>query len=695
MWDFSYRSFSIAGKVSSVRDRCAAWKGLRSGAKSMRSIASLVNRYLPAAALSLYLFSFWVLPRTWDEDNVLDGSWLYALGKFRELGFSLGRDSWFTYGPLAHWFGAPMGSVFHPFPFYLFGLLVAGIVGVYFSRILAATVSSLTGRVIAALLFPFCFIGMDGSQEIHLILALFLLFTWCCLKEQADLGAIALMTLLSSCGMLYKISFGIMSLFITGVLLVSLVLRDKLGLRAVLFYATGYLAILYGLFAVTSGSYDLLTYLVLGLETAGKYSKVMIRNMPYSPQNYLIAFLYLGLGGVLLWRASRKMAGRGGALCMIVAGLGSSLFLFKHGFVRADISHIRLFYASVTPALAVLALISFAAYAAKPRWERVLLCSALLPLMLIYALMLKIFPGENGPVQLARNWVDCGSRLVEGVEGESPGEYLAQKAEIKGRHPELFSLVNDHSRKFGAKGRRPRIAFYPWELMLFEGVEGYELAPSPSLQLYATGPHTRAHRLEAEFLSSPERPDVVVLGPASLDDRSPVSELTTLLRPLYLHYRVIGVAEGYTVLAAEQAPVSQPGFKVTDAPRGVPGEFLQVRLAPEQKLNGLLWQLAAIFFKAPELHVLVTVSYQNGETVEYATRGYLKQLKEGVYFDPDTLPEFFRSSLGQTVTPQQGAPAVSPAIKATVAQLRRGAGFWNLPVIPRSVPLEVSYCSLP
>ena len=70
-------------------------------------MTSLLKSRLPALLLALYLFSFWALPQGWNEENLLDGSWRYALGRFRELGFSLGRDSWFTYGPLAHWFGAP------------------------------------------------------------------------------------------------------------------------------------------------------------------------------------------------------------------------------------------------------------------------------------------------------------------------------------------------------------------------------------------------------------------------------------------------------------------------------------------------------------------------------------------------------------------------------------------------------------
>ena len=95
----------------------------------MKRFFSTVRIHAPGLLLSLYVFSFWILPQDWNEDNTLDGSWRYALGMFRGDGFSLGKDSWFTYGPLAHWFGAPMGAEqYHPFPFYVLGFFVAGII---------------------------------------------------------------------------------------------------------------------------------------------------------------------------------------------------------------------------------------------------------------------------------------------------------------------------------------------------------------------------------------------------------------------------------------------------------------------------------------------------------------------------------------------------------------------------------------
>ena len=665
-------------------------------------MTSLLKSRLPALLLALYLFSFWALPQGWNEENLLDGSWRYALGRFRELGFSLGRDSWFTYGPLAHWFGAPMGQErFQPLPYYLLGLFVVTLVALHLTRIFDALNCSFRARLAVALLIPVSFLGMEGSHEVHLVLALFMLLVSCSLRQEADRLALAALVLLGACAMLYKISSGMMFLFPLVLLLLSLLAGRRIGAGAVALHLAGYLALLYLLFVLTSGSWDLPSYLALGLETAGKYSEIMVLNLPFSPPNYLIALLYLAAGAVLAWQAGKKTAGPYARLCLIMALAGGALLLFKHGFVRADSAHMRLFYANVTPVLALLALVSWAGLRAKAKGEKLLLCSACLLLFLIYAVMLKILPGEAGPARLAGNWLGIGSRFSEALHGQDPAEFQAKKAFTRNSQPQLFARLNQTGRAFSAReqGRQPRIAFYPWELMLFEGVEGYQLAPSPSLQLYSTGPHSRAHRLEAEFLSSARRPDFVVLGAGSLDQRSPVAELTDLFPPLWSYYHLVEVVDGFAILEANQAGrASGRALRPADAAQGAPGELLRLSLDQARHPDGVLWRLACILFKAPELEVLVTVTDGRGERVQHLWRGYLSQLRQGVLFAPRTLPELLLSTYAGAAAPApaQADPAQADpgVVISAAAELRRADGFWNLPVVPRHLPLKVEYLAL-
>lgn len=218
-----------------------------------RSLLVLKKR-LPSLLLAVYIYSFWALPSSWNEDNLLDGSWRYALGKFRGLGFSLGRDSWFTYGPIAHWFGPPMGSEqFQPFPFYLLGLLVAAIIGVYSARIFDSLGLSFRAALTCALLFPISFLGMEGSQEGHFVIALFFILIAGCLRATPDIPGIVLIIILGVCGLLYKLSLGMMSLFTLSVLLVSLCIGKKIGGRVAALCLAGYLALLYALFVSLLG----------------------------------------------------------------------------------------------------------------------------------------------------------------------------------------------------------------------------------------------------------------------------------------------------------------------------------------------------------------------------------------------------------------------------------------------------------
>lgn len=652
--------------------------------------SSLKSR-LPALLLALYLFSFWALPQGWNEDNLLDGSWRYALGKYRELGFSLGRDSFFTYGPVAHWFGAPMGQErFQPWPYYLLGLLVAGVVAIHLARLFEALELSPRARILAALSLPFSFLTMEGSQEVHLVLALFLVLLSCSLGAAPATLSICSLVLVAACCLLYKISLGVLALFVLVLVLASLLARRRIGAATLALALSGYLALLYALFLATSGSHDLLNYLGLGLETAGKYSEIMIANLPYSPPNYLIALLYLAAAGVPAWAAARKVAGRAPRLCLVAALFGMALLLFKQGFVRADLAHARLFYSCVTPCIALLLLVSWGGFRARPRWRQALLASASLLIVLVYLVMLKFLPGDAGPVSLARNWFTLGHRLVAAARGEDPAQFAAKVAFIAQGQPQLFARLNQIGRESSPKGRRPSIAFYPWELLLFEGVRGFDLAPPPSLQLYADGPGSRLHALEAGLLASPQRPDLVVLGPGAIDQRSPVSELTDLLPPLWSYYHLVDLVDGYAILRANEGGKASGRAPRAATPPGS-GEFFRVALDAEPAA-GPLWRLATVLFKAPEQTVVLTVTSGDGQRTQYAWRGYLSQLRRGVFFSPQDLPEFLASSFGGQARhlPAAGSAGVTGA----VAELRRAAGFWNLPVTPERLPLKVEHVAV-
>jgi hypothetical protein len=113
----------------------------------------------------------------------------------------------------------------------------------------------------------------------------------------------------------------------------------------------------------------------------------------------------------------------------------------------------------------------------------------------------------------------------------------------------------------------------------------------------------------------------------------------------------------------------------------------------QQGAVSTLWRVASTFFKAPELSVVVTMTLGNGEKVEYEWRGYLSQLQGGVFFSPETVPDFLGAHLRTSAHLTNSLPRSTDTIKSAVAELRRSGGFWNLPVISRIVPLKVKYCT--
>jgi hypothetical protein len=186
----------------------------------------------------------------------------------------------------------------------------------------------------------------------------------------------------------------------------------------------------------------------------------------------------------------------------------------------------------------------------------------------------------------------------------------------------------------------------------------------------------------------------VVISQAVIDDRSPVVELTDLLPSLYSHYRVFAIVEGFTILEASETGKSpDTAIRCTETAQGIPGEFLNISFDQPEAVNKLFWRLAATLFKSPQLNVLVTIAYGNNEKAEYVWRGYLSQLRGGVLFSPGGTPEFFGTTFGTSAKMPNQSPQNSTVIKSAVAEVRRSGGFWNLPVLPRVVPLKVKYCS--
>ena len=122
-------------------------KSSQTGGKNLRLIAEFFVVNIFPAIVFLYILSYWILPIDWNEFEEYDGSWVYASGKLRSLNLAVGKDCWFTYGPVAHWFGPPLGQEsYQPWPYYVLGLFVAALFFVCLRKLLAHRSVGLVSR---------------------------------------------------------------------------------------------------------------------------------------------------------------------------------------------------------------------------------------------------------------------------------------------------------------------------------------------------------------------------------------------------------------------------------------------------------------------------------------------------------------------------------------------------------------------
>ena len=659
---------------------------------AFKEVFSFLLVILPVILIVIYLISSWIGPLDWEPNNELDGSWRYALGKLRVLGLSLGKDAFFTYGPLAHWFGPPIGGErYQPFLYYLLGIAIVIIIGVCLFQILSRSTVPYPIKLFIAFIFPLFPIG--GEFTLYLTV-LFTIFTGYLFFEK-EIWWIVVVLILSCIGVNYKFSFGLMSSFCFWVAIAYAFSAKTIGKKGVFLFLGAYGVLVYTLFVLTSGGFDIRTYLMMGQEISVKYSEIMIRDDQFFVVRIIMVLAYISSSLLMLWFVARKME-RKASIFFMISILGVQFLLFKHGFVRSDRGHILGYYYSTFPFIVIIAFSAFSSFRENTISNKVLLAMASIILVLVYGSTMSMLRIDFTMMALIEDWKSMGSGIIYGLQGQSPEEFKQKSTAVRNNHAALFSYLDKCGAKLTKEGRKPTITFYPWEVMFMEGVERFEPKPSPSIQLYATGPGSKAHQLEAAFLASKQRPSVVVIGPKTIDGRSPVSELTDLLPQLYAKYMVSSVIEGYTVFEERKSSASNTVIvQKYNKPTGSPNEFMLIKLNPTQFHDTLIRSIVTTLFKAPELSV--TVSWRNLQNNLQQTtfRGYISQLEKGVFFYPGELPDFFTHVFdkSETAVGYITSEGQDNRIVEASAELFRNEGWWNFPVIQERIPLNIEYCS--
>lgn len=671
-------------------------------ANNIKPFGKFMVVYVLPGLTAVYIFSFWILPQDWYIENELDGSWIYALGKLRSLNLSLGKDSWFSFGPVSHWFGPPMGlEHYQPWPYYVLGLFVVGLFFVCLKKIIEKTAIGFPVKAIVLVSFSLSLVFINNRLEGYLVVGTLLTFTTGYFYERSRMWWLYCLMILSIIGLLYKFSFGILSTLCFLIALVHAAISHLLKLRRALYLGSAYLLFTMALFVISSGSFNLFQYFVLGLEVSSKYSEVMVFHDSH-PYSYGIAFLF-AFGGMVIGLLAASKLPKYSYFAFFVSSLVSIFLQFKHGHVRAD-GHIMYFYANLAPFFIILILLAFSDYLAIPnRMKLVILLLSTFLLVTIFCSMTTVLVKKYPWLSTPQSWKKIGERFEAGLRGLGTEATIGKVDALKSRHEPLFSFLNKHCRSLAKSGKSPNITFYPWELMFAEAIEACTLKPSPGFQLYTSGPHSKIQYLEADFLASKTKPEIIVIGSRVIDGRNSVSEYSSIFPNLFRNYKVLAAIEDYVVLESSDANNNTTSGTIvcSEKSQGIQGEFLHLKLEPIGGPYEVLWRIATFLFKAPELTVRVSAKNQQNNNIDFSFRGYLSQLKHGVYTSNDTITKFILKNFRRyenvkysTINQIPTADSISSEfIVDATATVSRNEGIWNLPVIPRTLPLQVQFCS--
>src|SRR4030042_3040270 len=253
------------------------------------------------------------------------------------------------------------------------------------------------------------------------------------------------------------------------------------------------------------------------------------------PFQYGLAILYAAMGVVIGVVAASKLP-KGSALLFLISLLASIFLIFKTGHVREDV-HVLFFYAKLAPFFVVLSALALSNHNAILKKNKLVVFFLSISVYVLF-ISIQVFLFSNSMQEKEKrhpwyffssslqNWTMLGERFKAGFQGTDKERTLGKINVLKTRHETLFSFLTNKCGSLAESVKRPTITFYPGELMFAEAIEGCELKPSPNLQIYTVGPHTKIQHLEAEFLASEDRPNIIVIGSGSIDGRNSVSEYT-------------------------------------------------------------------------------------------------------------------------------------------------------------------------
>lgn len=510
----------------------------------------------------------------------LDASWAYALNDIHDKGtYIFGKDVFFTFGPL--------GYLLQPFccreiVIQAFIFKMAIIIAFIFSLFCFRKRKN-SNIFLALIVLNFVCFGYDMFEFLAVMLAMVCLFA----KNRVRYSGLILLNLLA-CFMLFaKFNIGITCIATLIFTIIASRFKKEFVLVSLTIWAAGLLLITYFYFGSLS---ILLNWFKVSFTIASGYSEAMLMQLHGLNVFYLAAALtVLGLY-LSLWIDDYKNNAKYSKVFLIL--LPSMFFMFKSGFVRADM-HMMLFFTYI---LAVVPVLYF--FVKNVSVKKLII-------MYILALILPIRHISTGCV------LSFISELKQGKEIYTTNEYLLPA-----------DWVRDTN--------KTKIEFLPFE---FGYIEKNKIIAhyNPILQLYSV--YTRELDMISAADYTEQQTDFIVIDRnESIDGRNMILDNPATWDAIRENYYVKDFKSNKILLAKKTKRVSytyktfEKGFyKINEdifVPKRAKKAVVNLELSPIGGGANFLFKLLPLY---------MYINYNDNETVKL--RVVRDVMKNGIYVD--------------------------------------------------------------
>ena len=530
----------------------------------------------------------------------LDPSWIYAVNVAGSLGFKFGTDMLFTYGPLGFLSAACAVGRNIQWALLFTGILLASQL-VMLSRFVLVTAAERVGWKRLAFAGGLLWLIPPPPFDSYVLYTVLLALSvaW---FEKNKTSYLLWACALATCQLFVKFTGAVSCFSAIGLFWIIWFFKDRQAWRKIWWTP----ALIPVAFVVGFGIYHpSLTGLLGYVRAAKEISSGYILSMSYAGDydaGYLLVVLAMGAVYAAFLAEACLRRRRDAAYFFLFAGC--VFVAMKHGFVRADFSHMVMAISAMMPMFSLMVLFSEKEITLPRKWWR---WGGLVAGAGVLLLGAALWRHEYTPKEL--------KRMREYATSWSRISTLLRIRDIRanprmGQHdlpPAFLQAVGIH-----------RVAFYPHE-MAYAAFNDVRFATMPVFQAYSAYTPYLDECNAAYFRAATRGPAYVVFDMTAINGRWPLIECPRTWAALRENYEVALVDETSLLLKRRVAPEVVQWRLLSDERRDVRDTLLlpevagAVSVRVEMKMNAL-GKLAKMLFRVSP--VILKATFADGQTLE-------------------------------------------------------------------------------